>query len=182
MKRKILDYLNHYQLIYLFSTILLGSGFILAIILKLNHQSVWIMFDSIYSSLINMDVLKLYLYFILCLIFLIIFSSFHVFGILIIGVITFLYGVHIGNYIYVIFTQSLGFLKTINELLFILTQTIGIFVILNGAIEISMNVFAITFVFKERLKAIDLLNYYINYVFITLTIVFISIILKIYIP
>lgn len=174
-------YFNHYQLIYLFAMILFGSGFLLALILKLCNQPLLIFFPQFFNQIITVDLIQSYLYFMLCLILILILCSFHIFGVVLIGIITFLLGIHTGNYSAILFDQSLYVIQHLWEQFFILSQSASILILIIGAIEMAINVFAVTFIFKERLKPIDLMNHWINYSFISCLILFVTIILKIYV-
>lgn len=173
-------YINHYQIIFLYTIILFASGFILVLGLNLFHQPVLLLINKFYNQIINIELIQSYLYFMICLILIIIFSSFHIFGIILIGLITFLLGIHNGNYCYIMFNLHLPILKLFYEILFLLFQSSCLIVAIIGAVEMSINVFAVSFLFNERLKSSDLIHHCLNFLFISFTILFISIILKIY--
>lgn len=181
MKSILKKYFNHYQLIYLFTMILFGSGFLLSLSLKLTKQPVWILIPEYYTHTINVNNIQNYLYFMIGLSLIIIFFSFHGFGVIVIGIITFLLGIHNGVYCYQLFFESYSFFKITFELMFMISQIVSLTLSIVGALEMSINVFAVSFIFKDRLKTSDIIHHCLNYCFLTYVVLFLSIILKIYV-
>ncbi len=180
MNTAISKHFNHYQYIYLFMIILFGGGFFLGLTMKLLHQPM-ILFQTTYiNHLITLDNIKNYMYLILFIYILLIFNSLHVLGVITFGAFIFLYGLHNGVYLYSLCSQFQHVFGFIVDLVFLLMQWGSVAILLVGCIEIAINIFAVTFVFKEAIRPSEILHQYLNYGFISVFIFFISIIFKTY--
>ncbi len=180
MNTAISKHFNHYQYIYLFMIILFGSGFFLGILMKLFNQPI-LLFQSTYiDHFITLDNIKNYMYLMLLIYLLLVFNSLHVLGVISLGAFIFIYGIHNGVYMYNICAQFTNILSFIINIIFLMMQWASIALLLVGCIEIAMNIFAVSFIFKETIKPIEIMHQYLNFGFISMFILFISIIFKTY--
>lgn len=167
-----------YIYIILYICTLFIVGFTLTIILKFLGYNPILIISRFYNNIITLNDLLSYLYYIIFLGGFIVLLGFHSFGVLLIGLIAFLLGIHNANYSLLIVT--LPFWKLLFEIIFLLFQSIGLIVLMIGSLELSINVYATTFILNERLKYSDILHHLLNFSFIAYVLLFVSIIFKIY--
>lgn len=180
MNKVIVKHLNHYQYIYLLIMIILGSGFLFGIVMELMSQPVFVLQKNFFDDLITLDNIQTYMYLILLLYLFIILNSFHVLGILLLSMITFIFGVHSGVYLIHLCQSFPNLIFFFSDFLFIICQWFSFILLVVASMEIALNVLAVTFVFKETLKISEVVHQFLNYGFFSVFILFISIIVKIY--
>lgn len=180
MTTAISKHFNHYQSLYLFTIILFGGGFFYGIIATLLKQPIFLFQSELISHIISLDNILHYMYFVLFIYFIISLQAIHVLGVIFISLIIFVYGIHNGVYLIHVIEQFSTLFSLIIEIFFILMQWGSIVVFSIGCIEISINIMAVSFFYKESIKLSEVCHQYMNFGFVSLFILFLSIILKTY--
>lgn len=180
MNTAIMKHLNHYHYIYLFIGILFGSGFLFGIVMSTCKQPLILFNSSWIENLITLDNIQSYMYIMLGIYVLIILFSFHALGILWLSLFTFIIGVHYGAYFVSLINNFPTILFLISDLLFIFMQWLSVLILLKICTEVSINIFCTIFVVKETLRLTEVIHQFLNDGFLSLLILFSSIILKTY--
>lgn len=188
---RLFSHLQRYRMIYLFNSSLLISGMISGGLLFSRQTSESLAsLDSMIQTILSVDYIKnpemiqSNLVSNLLLIAVVFFLGLSVAGIPFLTFIMFSKGVQIG-FSCMLYIQTYA-LKGIAGILFtlipfILFEMISFFILCAVAYEVSLSIILATFIEKTNLSLKSVLNHFLNYVLISLTLVLISTLFKIYI-
>ncbi len=180
MKTFLLKHIHHYYLYYIYTFIFFIIGFFTALLMKAFHLPIYVFPFFELDQIVTLNTILAFMYKMILIIIIMNLISLHQFGLFFISLLVFLYGLHNGFYFIVLCNQFQNLFQFLSDLFLIFCLNLGIIILSSGLLEVSLNLFVVSFLFKEVIKPTELFAQLLNYSFISSLILFIVIILKIY--